>query len=589
MGHGASSVASFTQREGVRGEDKYAATLFRRIDLHDEDVDFMYTIFSKIQDNKRKLSPHKEGIKATSIAKYFGVKNSNFMLKLFGAVADFDSVDSINFKEFTLGLWNFLTLSTDFLPALVFHLFDPMRLMMMDMKSFRDMLECIHSVSLSSFTPMLNGIVKKSFPAINSSSSSDIDVEEFGVLCVDNPLLMKPIVTLHHHLRQKMRGISYWKKLEFRRSVSVKGDLRNVNYVYLINDETEALRKRDGVLGIRTTSDDQLPCYLPSPGQEIALPQSLLNKGEKEEALLQGARQQRPLPLLKPHVALSMFPPLRLENNNEGRSSLLLKHQQESFDMKQSAGTGKVYDEEEECSCCSGAYNGAGPVLCDGSPPLLSRLDSCCSLDGEELTDEEEEEEPIARKIREEEEAQLGKVRKASINTAKILHDYDSFAECVFMTSEGAIASPEVPIESAAVFDFLDNERFIFGIVVDNKKKEDRVVLINRDLSRRRLKGHDLAKINSNFMFVGYAKLRGKSLPNLIRLHPNAPLRHLCNDPYNSPSGDESGAQLGTWNESLFALLSDNQTCAGIDYIKEVKNLRQKQLIGSIDRHFHEK
>jgi hypothetical protein len=531
MGHGA-SIETFIQQKGVAGEDKYAATLFRRIELQPEDVDIMYTIFSDI---KRK-NPPPNTIDSDSISKYFDVKSCEFLRKMFAVVTDFDGDDAINFKEFTLGLWNFLSLSTDFLPALVFHLYDPMKLNNIDSKDFTEMLENIHGVKLSAFTLALNSITKK----FNYEYRHGINMVNFGLLCVDNPFTVKPIVTLQHHLRKRVAGASHWKKLEFRRSASIRGKLKDINYVYQVNEETENWRKKDEELGIRAVSSEML--------------------------------------------ILSEFVVKEVENTatKKLRNGLASLRNQKlaNEDVADHSHVCNIKDNEE----------GKGQV------ETLHHMMTDTPFDDEDISfDENDEDETLFLNSSDQKSH-----KNENIITARLANkldveknNFEDFAELIFLTGDGKFVDPIIPIEAAAVFVFPGDERFVFGIVTDTKKNEDVVVIIDRDLSRRRIKNSDLSKINIKFKLSGYLRVNSKTLPELIRSRTtNISLLQICNDPYASPHHPpelcHKNECKSRWNEDLHKLVKSNEAAEGhMSYLQHVKIQRQVAIDDIADKISH--
>lgn len=494
------SVVPFIQREGIRGQDKYAATTFRRIELQEDDLNILFAIYSKI----KKKNPYPKMVDSKSICKYFGVNNSDFVLKLFDAV-DFDGNDSIDFKEFTLGLWNFLSLSSDFLAALVFYIYDPLKFNLLDMKELKDLLEAVHGVKLSSFTVTLNGVMKN---ALMNNQENGVNTEAFGIMCIDNPIIIKPIVTLQKQLRKKIVGPAFWKKLEFRRSASIKGNLRDVNYVYIVNEETEIWRKKDFELGI---------------GKEYELDDFELALKERKEKM-----------------------------NAEKKALADALEKEKKAQEEQEAERLRQLDEEEEAR---------------QQQELKDKLETHKDY---QINDEEYV--PKNRmKMNEDEGRDVA--RKTGVKK-----DFADFAETIFMTGEGTFVPPTVPIEAVTIFEFPGEEKFVFGIVTDNKKKEEKIIMVNRDLTRRRIKGGDLGKINNNFKFVGYSKLSAKTLPDQIKIRNNIPLLELCNNHAKIPALlHESAYQPGKWNEEMRTLVSRDPSKGETTYLEEIDKMRKEK------------
>lgn len=484
-------VVPFTERVGVQGEDKYAAVMFRRIGLKEDDLNILFATFMKIKDH----TPHRDVINAISISKHFdATNNADFLAKLFSVVKDFDSKkDTTNFKEFTLGLWNFLSLSANFIPALVFHLYDPLKINLIDMKELKDMLEAIHKVKLSPFTFALNNIMKE---ALMNNTDGGLNVEKFGIMCVDSPFIVKPIVALQQQLRKKIVGAAYWKKLEFRRSASIRGNLRNVNYVYIVNEETEIWRKKDSELGLQAAASEELDF-----SELFEIPPDSFSDSDRQEA---------------EHAKLRLDKTRRRDTKKEEK-----RQKRQIYEL-------------------NGMLEAFMKSLGNSSDEHKHQHHTSAQTKGKEAFD---------------------------------------FAESFFMTAEGKLVGPDVSTEAAAVLEFPGGENFIFGVVTDNKNSEDTLVVINRDLSRRRVKGRDLGRINSNFNFVGYSKLSVKTLPGQLRVRPNLPLLELCNNSSLVPKLSRDGVyQRGKWNEDLRALVVEEAKTGDFNYLHEVA-VRRKSMI----------
>ena len=502
MGAGGSVVVPFKQREGVRGEDKYAATTFRRVELREEDLDDLFTIYMKIKDKNQ----YPKRVDPAAICNFFGVSKSDFVVKLFDAV-DFDGNDSIDFKEFTLGLWNFLSLPSDRLPALLFYIYDPLKFKLLDLKDLKHLLEATHGVKLSPLTLSLNSVMKN---ALVNFKLNGIEMNKFEEMCAEAPFITKPIVELQKKLRKKIVSTEFWKNLELRRLASVRGDLLNVNYVYIVNEETEVWRKKDYELGI--AKDYELDEH------EIA-----------RQEILERAKQEK--------LAVA----LRVEQEKEAQ-----KAKEEEEARRQEELRAAKHEEEVKA-----LLENSKDTLKDDSKVGKHRLT-------------------------------MSKVEGRSVPLKKgVLKDFENFAVTMFMTAEGQLVPPNVPIEAVTVFEFPGEERFIFGVITDNKKKEDRIVMVNQDLARRRMRGADLARINNNFTFVGSSKLSVKLLPEQIRMRNNESILALCNNESLIPDYLHNSKYCGgDWNQELRALVIKTVGSGGCDYRESLaacrKNLKEK-------------
>ena len=462
MGAGGSVVVPFQEREGIRGEDKYAATTFRRVDLHDEDLNKLYTIFLKILEK----NPYPKHVDPESICHYFGLKDSDFVVKLFDAV-DFDASDSIDFKEFTLGLWNFLSLPMFRMPALLFYVYDSLKCNLIDMMTLKSMLEATHAVKLSPLTVSLNNVLKSAH--INNTKNG-VDSAKFRSMCIDEPLIIKPILELQNKMRKKIVGTGFWKKLELRRTNNIRADIRDVNYVYIVNEETEVWRKKDYELG-------------------------LVKDYEMDENEPTSTTTRR-------YVSERRRGTIRVE---------------EDWRAQKSSEEGEKHELDEE---------------------TVSRLHGVANVQMADDSMHNAEGGPTPAKVENQK-------------------DFESFAESLFMTAKGKFLLPTVPIEAVAVFEYPGKEWFILGVFVDLKKDEEKIVMVNQDLARKRMRVTDLARINKRF--EGCAKLRAKLLPEQIKLRNNSSLLKLCNVESMIPDYVHYSKYCsGAWNQVLRTIVLDS-------------------------------
>ena len=502
MGAGGSVVVPFKQRNGIRGEDKYAATTFRRVDLREEELNKLYTVYLKIKEKNR----YPKRVDPSSICAYFGLTGLDFIVKLFDAV-DFDANDSINFKEFTLGLWNFLTLAKDRLPALLFYVYDTLDCDLLDEEDLKAMLEATHRVKMSPLTLSLNNVMKC---VLINNTLKGVDCSKFKTMCINSPFLIKPIEDLQKKMRKKVLGTEFWHKLELRRTASVRSDARDVNYAYVVNEETEVWRKKDYDMGIAT--DYELDEH------EIANKEALERKKREAEAK-------------------TIANTIRVEEELQA----------------QKARDEKVSSQREE----------------ERLAKLEEEMDALFAENKDELKDDTN----FVGKHRSRMSTVEG--RSTSVKTG-ILKDFESFAESLFVTASGEFVAPSVLIDAVTVYELPGEEKFILGIITDSKKKEEKLVMVNQDLARRRLRGADIARINRNFKFVGSSRLTVKSLPAQIKLRNNTDLVALCNNESLIPDYlHKSNYCSGEWNKELRSLVMKSVTSGESNYRQMLVDFRE--------------
>ena len=128
---------------------------------------------------------------------HWHIKPTKFSTRVFDAV-DLDRSQSLNFREFIVGLWNFLRLDTAALVNFAFSLID------IDASGDLDKAECKALVRMlyntEDVTPKLAKVIGK----MDTNGDDSITAKEFSDFCKRSPALIRPAVALQSKVRQKL-------------------------------------------------------------------------------------------------------------------------------------------------------------------------------------------------------------------------------------------------------------------------------------------------------------------------------------------------------------------------------------------------
>ena len=128
---------------------------------------------------------------------HWQLKPTKFSTRVFDAV-DLDRSQSLNFREFIVGVWNFLRLDVDALVDFTFGLIDA------DKSGDLDKAECEALIRMLYDTDEVSTKLSSVIQKMDSNGDDSITAAEFSAFCKKAPSLIKPAVRLQSKIRHKL-------------------------------------------------------------------------------------------------------------------------------------------------------------------------------------------------------------------------------------------------------------------------------------------------------------------------------------------------------------------------------------------------
>ena len=230
MGQTCGCSSRFEPSHEIVGQGHVVLSMKPYLGLSKKDVDKMYEFFLRIDLDEDHQLHIQELIVGARLDNFRGVEFIESIFLLYDGQSDTVGTGRLNFYEFILALYSFLTSSKEDLVRLCFALIDLDNSKVITIDELKFMLTIIWGdkphkkvgynrarnarpiVSLDS--RVLNAL--KSFDIDNSG---DITLDEFVAFNNQVPIVMLPLINLQRELRGKVLGNWRWKSLQSRRDL----------------------------------------------------------------------------------------------------------------------------------------------------------------------------------------------------------------------------------------------------------------------------------------------------------------------------------------------------------------------------------
>lgn len=202
MGGGASA---FVPNNSIEGQGDEVLALQRKIKLSDKEINKYWAAFCKAD----KL--HTGCIHIDDFHRHYQLEETPFTKKVF-SLMDSDGSGGINFYEYILAIWNYLSLDLNSLASFSFRLFDTDDSKLMDMDEIQHMISCVYGGVGS------NERVQKVMDKMQPENGESITVNEFVTYSRQYPLLLYPAFAMQNVLRRSIFGDAYWEAVSAERA-----------------------------------------------------------------------------------------------------------------------------------------------------------------------------------------------------------------------------------------------------------------------------------------------------------------------------------------------------------------------------------
>ena len=200
-------VSAFTLKDDVIGQDAEAMKVFQLLELTQDDLNKLYTLFKKL--DKRKL----ERVTIESVLKHIGVQKSKLSTRIVRS-ADVDHDGRLNFKEFVLNCWTFATKDIEGVCGYAFDNFDKDGSGELSIDEVRDMVRDVHfgyqteqEMTITKVTSEVDQLLKV---MDTDGRSQRISKQEFLGHCLEFRQLLNPALLIQQRINENIIGPSFW-------------------------------------------------------------------------------------------------------------------------------------------------------------------------------------------------------------------------------------------------------------------------------------------------------------------------------------------------------------------------------------------
>lgn len=202
-----------------KGYEEYIC-IFKRLRL-------MPYLFKRMFKEFTRADKDKSG--ALSIEEFFGTFELTFVTPLakraFYAF-DLDGSGELDYGEFTVSLWNFLSITMADLAAFFFEVYDVDRSKTLSRGELKTLLEEAYGGASH-----MSKTVEQSVERILSSKKESYVVPEIQEMIIHNPFMFWPIKTLQKELQAKIVNEKFWALMERARKATTKPHQRSLRFL----------------------------------------------------------------------------------------------------------------------------------------------------------------------------------------------------------------------------------------------------------------------------------------------------------------------------------------------------------------------
>lgn len=146
---------------------------------------------------------------------FHGVQRSQFATRMF-TIFDDDRSGEIDFREFTMVVWNVCTMSNSELARFGFRMVDNDGSNVIDTGEVRRLLATL-TPSVDHASTAFEERVLQLMSRMDADGNGVVTCEEFVQFCVANPVMLKPVLDMQYSLRRATFGVRYWTAVMHKR------------------------------------------------------------------------------------------------------------------------------------------------------------------------------------------------------------------------------------------------------------------------------------------------------------------------------------------------------------------------------------
>jgi hypothetical protein len=222
-----SSSEKFCVEEDVVGRNTESLTFLQELCFGPSDLNCLFTAFRDIDADGSNT------IRCDELFGYFRIDETPCNLKIFSFLNNEKEL-YLNFLEFCVVLWNFLTVDRNDYAHFVYVLYDSDSSGRIDSHEIIGMIETIHKNARSN--PQTSQIIS----SLIAESRKEYSLEQFIKWFKVHMSLLNPLVTLQTRLRKSLISEEFWMNLENIRKEQLGH--RNIAHLHLIAQETQKIK-----------------------------------------------------------------------------------------------------------------------------------------------------------------------------------------------------------------------------------------------------------------------------------------------------------------------------------------------------------
>lgn len=216
------SWSNFHPTEDVIGQNQAALDFLLQLEYQKADIDCLFRAFADIDADNSHV------IRIDEFFAYFSIESTPCNRGIFSWIAKESNheVQCLNFFQFAVVMWNFLTIDKEDLPKFVFFIFDVKDSGQLQSSEIIELVKTIYHTHHSQ-SKVIRQLLRK-LELENKSYS----VDAFTAWTKSHHSLLNPLFSMQKKLRQKIIGYSYWNSLKERRRKHPEfGSIRSLHYI----------------------------------------------------------------------------------------------------------------------------------------------------------------------------------------------------------------------------------------------------------------------------------------------------------------------------------------------------------------------
>lgn len=210
MGGGGSRYLQFVLNDEVNGQGPEIQLTFDVLKITGDDIHRYWTAFNDLNFDGTGL------VTLERFHTFYQLECTPFTEKVF-SVMDIDHSGKINFNEYVISTWNYLSCDMDVLTAFAFSLFDIDDSKTLEPDEIQQMVSMVYGGTLTRVANVLEKL-----DALRNEKGL-IERPEFIKFSRRYPLLLFPAFAMQQALRRSIMGEAYWEKIEKLRNEMFSG------------------------------------------------------------------------------------------------------------------------------------------------------------------------------------------------------------------------------------------------------------------------------------------------------------------------------------------------------------------------------